>query len=141
MAIGDYPQAGSDSGDGRMARVVEELREENARLKAELDAARFADRHGGSMSSDAIHAVRELLDAHNVPAAAFIDDHVGNAIRQRDAATEECDRWKRLYEAKQLELAKTQANLEKVLNCKALVQDQVYRLRKEVEELEKLNGK
>lgn len=68
------------------------LQEQVETLKAERDAARFAERNAESISSDAIHGVRELLTAHNVPLAAFIDDHVGNAIAQRDAAEAERDR-------------------------------------------------
>lgn len=32
------------------------------------------------------HAIRELMNHHNVPLSAFIDDHVANAIRQRNDA-------------------------------------------------------
>ena len=39
-----------------------------------------------ALSDSAIAAIRELLKHHNVPTAAFIDDHVGNAIAQRDEA-------------------------------------------------------
>lgn len=38
------------------------------------------------MDQAACAAIRELLVAHGVPVAAFIDDHVANAIRQRDEA-------------------------------------------------------
>lgn len=58
---------------------------EIARLTAEKDAAEFAARNSKSLDGDALHAVRALLDSAGVPKAAFIDDHVGNAIAQRDA--------------------------------------------------------
>ena len=63
------------------ARIVE--------LEAELEASRFAERNGKSLAEDGIHAIRELLKVHDVPVAAFIDDHVGNAIAQRDEARAE----------------------------------------------------
>ena len=39
-----------------------------------------------SLDKDSAYVIRELLDRHNVPAAAHLDDHVANAIAQRDAA-------------------------------------------------------
>lgn len=39
-----------------------------------------------SLDKDSAYVIRELLNRHNVPAAAFVDDHVANAIAQRDAA-------------------------------------------------------
>ena len=39
-----------------------------------------------SFDKDSAYVIRVLLNRHNVPAAAFIDDHVANAIAQRDAA-------------------------------------------------------
>lgn len=36
------------------------------------------------ITMDAIHAVRVLLKTNDVPGAAFIDDHVGHAIAQRN---------------------------------------------------------
>jgi hypothetical protein len=44
-----------------------------------------------TLSDDAVVAIRELLAAHDVPLAAFIDDHVGNAIVQRNEARQERD--------------------------------------------------
>jgi chromosome segregation ATPase len=58
----------------KMAAVAE-WKAEVERLTGEL-----------ALSDSAIAAIRELLKHHNVPTAAFIDDHVGNAIAQRDAA-------------------------------------------------------
>lgn len=63
---------------------LEAVKAKNERLAAEKDAAEFAARHGESLSSDAIHEIRELLKAHDVPLAPFIDDHVRNAIVQRN---------------------------------------------------------
>lgn len=60
------------------------LREALAKAEGIRDAAQFAARNGDSLSRDAIHAVREMLKGAGVPTAAFIDDHVGNAIVQRD---------------------------------------------------------
>lgn len=68
---------------------IEGLRAEIARLTEERDAAVFAARNGMSLSEDSIAAIRELLAHHGVPTAAFIDDHVGNAIAQRDEARSE----------------------------------------------------
>jgi len=70
----------------RLTADNEALRKDNARLSEEKEALAFGARHGESLSEDAIHAIRELLKAHDVPVAAFIDDHVGNAIAQRDEA-------------------------------------------------------
>lgn len=58
---------------------------EIARLRAENERL-FEECQSSSLSGAAIVAIRELLNAHNVPQAAFIDDHVGNAIAQRNAA-------------------------------------------------------
>lgn len=38
------------------------------------------------MNGAVVDAIRRLLNAHNVPQAAFIDDHVANAIIQRNMA-------------------------------------------------------
>lgn len=62
------------------------LSQQLSEARAERDTAEFAARNGESLSSDAIHAIRELLKANDVPTAAFIDDHVGNAIVQRNQA-------------------------------------------------------
>lgn len=55
-------------------------------LQAERDAAQFAARNGRSLSEDSIHAIRELLNKAGVPKAPWVDDHVGNAIVQRNEA-------------------------------------------------------
>lgn len=39
-----------------------------------------------SLDKDSAYVIRKLLNERNVPSAAFIDDHVANAIAQRDAA-------------------------------------------------------
>ena len=50
-------------------------------------AGQLAEARGeADMANGAIHAVRETLAAGNVPTAAFVDDHVRNAIVQREAA-------------------------------------------------------
>jgi hypothetical protein len=76
-----------------------EASERIAALEDELQAARFAERNGKSLAEDSIHAIRELLKAHDVPVAAFIDDHVGNAIAQRDASRAECEGLRAALEA------------------------------------------
>jgi len=48
--------------------------------------------HGEMIAENAISVIRRMLEAHDVPSAAFIDDHVGNAIFQRNEARAECDR-------------------------------------------------
>ena len=54
-------------------------------LAAERDAARAKwNNSDGDMRGAALHAVRETLYAGEVPLAAFIDDHVANAIVQRN---------------------------------------------------------
>ncbi|CCB64422.1 hypothetical protein [Hyphomicrobium sp. MC1] len=40
------------------------------------------------ISSDAIGLIRDLLTRNGVPVAAFIDDHVSNAIAQRNIIAE-----------------------------------------------------
>lgn len=56
------------------------------RLRADLSAKSFALRNGKSLAEDSLHAIRDLLRDQNVPEAAFIDDHVANAIVQRNQA-------------------------------------------------------
>lgn len=65
--------AASRSAMPRLLAEVERLREK----------CKYAD-----LSDNAHEAVRILLMAHDVPMAAFIDDHVGNAIAQRNEARE-----------------------------------------------------
>ena len=68
----------------RLTADNEALRKDNARLSEEKEALAFGMRNGQSLSEDAIHAIRDLLNEAGVPLAAFIDDHVGNAIAQRN---------------------------------------------------------
>lgn len=63
------------------ATVLNLLRERDEARK-QVDGFRLSQ----SLDKDSAYVIRELLDRHNVPAAAFIDDHVANAIAQRDAA-------------------------------------------------------
>ena len=56
--------------------------------QSQIDAKDFALRNGKSLSEDAMHAVREMLREQGVPEAAFIDDHIANAIVQRNHARE-----------------------------------------------------
>lgn len=74
-------------------------------LQAERDAALskvdFYEQKDG-MGGAVVHAIREILNAHNVPKAAFIDDHVANALVQRDA-------WKARAEAAEARVAELEA--------------------------------
>lgn len=49
---------------------------------------RWAIECNKDMGEAAKISIRELLDAHGVPPAAFIDDHVANAIAQRNILAE-----------------------------------------------------
>ena len=51
-------------------------------LKAKLE--KYEERDG--MDGAIVHTIREMLYAQNVPRAAYIDDHVANAIVQRNVA-------------------------------------------------------
>ena len=85
-----------DEARGRERQTFKDASEINAHseasltaMAAERDAARKqvdGFRLSQSLDKDSAYVIRELLDRHNVPAAAFIDDHVANAIAQRDAA-------------------------------------------------------
>lgn len=68
-----------------LERQLAEVRAELERVTLERDAAELAARNGRSLSEDTIQAIRERLNDAGVPLAAFIDDHVGNAIAERDA--------------------------------------------------------
>lgn len=63
---------------------AEKAERDRDEAQAQRDAAEFGARHGETIAQDAMHAVRELLKEAEVPLAAFIDDHVGNAIVQRN---------------------------------------------------------
>jgi len=73
-------------------RAAPRLLADIQQLRRERDEARGLL----ALSEDAHGAVRRLLDTHGVPSAAFIDDHVGNAIWQRDQARKWSAAWKRL---------------------------------------------
>lgn len=51
-------------------------------LKSKLD--KYEERDG--MDGAIVHTIREMLNSQNVPRAAYIDDHVANAIVQRNIA-------------------------------------------------------
>jgi hypothetical protein len=55
-------------------------------LTAELDRARDKSEAKDGMDGAVVYAIRRLLNEANVPLAAFIDDHVLNAIIQRNVA-------------------------------------------------------
>jgi hypothetical protein len=63
------------------AAALEAKDAENVALAAKI--AEY-EAHDG-MHGAVVHAIRSLLNENNVPGAAFIDDHVANAIVQRDA--------------------------------------------------------
>lgn len=73
--------------------LVAEIVKANSEATANQEqlAALKASRSHSDLSAAAIHAIRELLYAQGVPVAAFIDDHVGNAIAQRNMARMEID--------------------------------------------------
>src|SRR5690606_40679524 len=85
----------------RAATALEALQREIAELREQVEVANFAARNGESLASDAIHEIRELLKAHDVPVATFIDDHVRNAIVQRNQERDRAeDLTRQLAEAK-----------------------------------------
>ncbi|MCO5157522.1 MAG: hypothetical protein M9945_12380 [Aquamicrobium sp.] len=65
---------------------------ELAAVRAERDeaVAKWNDADG-DMAGAALHAIRETLYAGEVPLAAFIDDHVANAIVQRNQERERAE--------------------------------------------------
>lgn len=89
---GDPPYVGAQGAVTALSDALDQRDE--WRLK--FDAADFGRRHGEDLNGMAISAVRDLLNANDVPQAGFIDDHVGNAIVQRNEAR---DRNRALEEA------------------------------------------
>jgi hypothetical protein len=63
-----------------------EIRDHIEALTAELDRARDKYEAKDGMDGAVVYAIRRLLNEANVPLAAFIDDHVRNAIIQRNVA-------------------------------------------------------
>jgi hypothetical protein len=63
------------------AATLTALIAETVALKAKIAEYEAHDGMHGAI----VHAIRSLLNESNVPGAAFIDDHVANAIVQRDA--------------------------------------------------------
>lgn len=57
-----------------------------AAMRAERDEALAKWEKADGMDGAVVDAIRQLLHAQNVPLSAFIDDHVANAIRQRNDA-------------------------------------------------------
>lgn len=55
------------------------------------------ERHDG-MEGAIVHAIRELLYSQNVPKASYIDDHVANAIIQRNIAIDALKKQKELWD-------------------------------------------
>jgi hypothetical protein len=65
----------------KTAATLTALSAETVALKAKIAEYEAHDGMHGAI----VHAIRSLLNEGNVPGAAFIDDHVANAIVQRDA--------------------------------------------------------
>lgn len=57
-------------------------------LKSKLDKYEECDGMDGAI----VHTIREMLNSQNVPRAAYIDDHVANAIVQRNIASDKLDK-------------------------------------------------
>lgn len=102
------------------SRIIE-FNKKIERLELEKEAAEFAARNGKSLAEDCIYVIRELLKAHKVPPASFIDDHVRNAIAQRDEANKEllksareCVEWKKIAEEARLEVQELRKKVEEL---------------------------
>ena len=99
-----------DIGDA-LLREVERLRAENAALRQKISEG--IDGWGA--------AVRNVLETCDVPAAAFIDDHVANAIVQRDQARAELARQRRLTQYALSQLAgvrdRIQGTMDDIEGC------------------------
>lgn len=68
--------------------LLDELDRAEAKLagvEKERDEARV-EANNNILSADAVRVIREMLTEQGVPVAAFIDDHVANAIVQRNEA-------------------------------------------------------
>lgn len=88
-AVCDYLIAAQPSATIAIDAYTTRLRDDLDRVTRERDEARKQVnglRLSQSLDKDSAYVIRELLNRHNVPAAAFVDDHVANAIAQRDAA-------------------------------------------------------
>jgi len=84
-ALGYYDQfAAAD--DKEAADTISRLTADNEALRKERDEAIAKRESADGMDGAVVHAIREVLYAGEVPAAPFIDDHVGNAIVQRNQA-------------------------------------------------------
>ena len=65
------------------------LAAEYAGAAAQMLRGLFVAKENAEIADGAIDAIRRMLVANDVPGAAFIDDHVGNAIVQRNEARAE----------------------------------------------------
>lgn len=59
-----------------------------ANLSMIREQLRIKNMNHEDLSTSAIMAIRRVLEGENVPPAAFIDDHVGNALFQRNKLME-----------------------------------------------------
>lgn len=80
-----------------LAAVLEEMSDLEIRTKNQSRTIGEYEKFDG-MDGAVVHAIREVLNAHNVPVSAFVDDHVMNAIYQRDAFEAEAMRYKKVLE-------------------------------------------
>lgn len=115
-AVADAEARGRNGAAVSLIAQKDRIAELEARLQkaeAEKDAAEFAARNGRSLSEDSIHAIRELLNEAGVPRAAFIDDHVGNAVAQRNQEKDRADALAKQVEAYREALAKIGRSLER----------------------------
>lgn len=65
-----------------VAHAARDVAKRELRLRKEDDAG------GGLLSGAAVELIREMLNRNHVPRAAFIDDHVGNVVVQRNKLIE-----------------------------------------------------
>jgi hypothetical protein len=72
--------------DHPVAVACREAKDRIEALTVELDRARDKYEAKDGMDGAVVYAIRRLLNEANVPLAAFIDDHVLNAIIQRNVA-------------------------------------------------------
>jgi hypothetical protein len=96
-----------------------EIRDRIEALTAELDRVRDKYEAKDGMDGAVVYAIRRLLNEANVPLAAFIDDHVLNAIIQRNVAEAETRMtmaeladWTARAEAAEKELQEMQAHID-----------------------------
>lgn len=73
---------------------VRSLEQKNKVLEAKLDQYELND----GMQGAVVSAIRDILNEQDVPKAAYIDDHVANAIVQRNISIDALKQQKKLWE-------------------------------------------